>query len=542
MRAVDRALDERLPGSTLYSKRPSRTFVAPPRSVSSPAPMSSSTFARSTLSPPISIGSSRVGPVARFSTSQAVSRPSRRSPASRFESEAHSYRPLHPPYAAPGGFVPHYHTLTMPVRFLPLFFLLAAGAMRPASLPSVSCAQHAPLTLRLGQGIPLPRSFSNPTSSAVIFSFRMEANALFGPAHTIGDSIRVDAHSGVTLSEASVYTTHLRTPLGSAHVVISALTDRTGNTVVGTCDYNLNLVAPPGKQMGISVLQVRWLAQIPVRLCAIEGSPAATAPSGLLKLLDQVNDTIWYPAAQIAFSSAIETGIPVIPDPSPNDGSAKGDLTVAFLSGEPIAAAAACEAAWASQFPGKQGIPVVTARKFINSGLTLGVTPGPDTGLMTASAKAGSGKRGDDLCGYPLHVRADDVVNAQRRPFSVVVDASFVTGSSDATRNLAHELGHNLFLGHGNGLDDNHDGKAAGGRGPLRYDEYCDPGWMLPPNFEELAEDKNTVFVNCAQSGSLMFPSASCPNLQPLQVETARGMALLMPGAKDGTPQRVNSQ
>ena len=103
-------------------------------------------------------------------------------------------------------------------------------------------------------------------------------------------------------------------------------------------------------------------------------------------------------------------------------------------------------------------------------------------------------------------------------------------------------IGHNLFLGHGNGLDDNHDGKPAGMRGPLRYDEYCDPGWMLPPNFEELAEDKNTVFVSCAQNGSLMFPSASCPNLQPLQVETARGMALLMPGAKDGTPQRVNSQ
>ncbi|HEY6990013.1 MAG TPA: hypothetical protein VH369_16575 [Bryobacteraceae bacterium] len=420
--------------------------------------------------------------------------------------------------------------------------LVAAGSLRPAALPSVPCAQHAPLTLRLGQGIPLPRSFSNPTSSAVTFSLRMEANPLFGPAHAIGDSVRVAAHSGVTLSEAPVHPTHLRTPLGGAHVVISVLTDRTGNTAVGTCDYNLSLVAPPGKQIGVSIFQVRWLVQIPVRLCAIDGSPAATAPSVVLKLLDQVNDTIWYPGAQIAFSSAIETGIPVIPDPSPNDGSAKGDLTVAFLSGEPAAAASACEAAWASKFPGQPGIAVVTARKFINSGLTLGVTPGPDTGLMVASAKAGSGKRGDDLCGFPLHVRADDVVNMNRRPFSVVVDASFIPASSDPARNLAHELGHNLFLGHGNGLDDNHDGKPTGMRGPLRYDEYCDPGWMLPPNFEELAEDKNTVFVSCAQNGSLMFPSASCPNLQPLQVETARGVALLMPGAKDGTPQRVNSQ
>jgi len=157
----------------------------------------------------------------------------------------------------------------------------------------------------------------------------------------------------------------------------------------------------------------------------------------MLKLLDHVNDDIWYPGTQIAFSSAIETGIPIIPDPSPNDGSPKGDLAVAFLSGEPITAAAACEEVWNSRFPGSKGFPVVTARKFINSGFTLGVTPGPDTGL---------------------------------------------------------------------------------------------------------AEDKNVVFKSCAENRSLMFPSASCPNLQPLQVETARGVALVMPGAKDGMPPVVNSQ
>jgi len=120
---------------------------------------------------------------------------------------------------------------------LPLLLLVVVSPLRPAALPSASCAQRVPLTLRLGQGIPLPRSFSNPISSAVIFSFRMEANPLFGPSHTVGDTIRVDAHNGVTLSEALVYPTHLRTPLGGAHVVISALTNRTGNTVVGTCDY-----------------------------------------------------------------------------------------------------------------------------------------------------------------------------------------------------------------------------------------------------------------------------------------------------------------
>jgi len=102
-----------------------------------------------------------------------------------------------------------------------------------------------------------------------------------------------------------------------------------------------------------------------------------------------------------------------------------------------------------------------------------------------------------------------------------------------------HELGHNLFLGHGNGLDDNQDGRPAGRPGPRRYDEYCDPAWLLPPGNQLVAEDLATDFVDCDRTGSVMVRYATCPNLQPLQVETARRVARLMPGFVDGTPRSV---
>jgi hypothetical protein len=115
------------------------------------------------------------------------------------------------------------------------------------------------------------------------------------------------------------------------------------------------------------------------------------------------------------------------------------------------------------------------------------------------------------------------------RPFVIMPDKSWQLSS--AVKTLAHELGHNLFLGHGNGLDDNGDGRPIGFNGPRRYDEYCDPGWLLAPGNTVLAED-----VNSATPCSLMQAKACSGELRPLQVETARGVALLLPGAVNGTP------
>ena len=258
-------------------------------------------------------------------------------------------------------------------------------------------------------------------------------------------------------------------------------------------------------------------------------------------MIEAVNTGVWFPNAQIAFSSAIETGFPVVADPTPPAGpcGVTGDLNAAgFAGGDGLFAETVCAAAWAEKFPGKVGIPVIFARDFCASGRAKGGAAGPDAKLYVRSHKAFSGQRGDDLCGIPQHLTAADIVNQLRRPFVILVEP---VRNMNARNALAHELGHNLFLGHGNGLDDNRDGMPAGRRGPKRYDEYCDPGWLIPPENTELAEDKNVPFDSCEQSGSLMQASAGCSNLQPLQVETARGVARLMPGFVDTTPPPVLS-
>ena len=287
--------------------------------------------------------------------------------------------------------------------------------------------------------------------------------------------------------------------------------------MVGQCDYIVTLRPPPGVEGKIPRLvppvtpqQLSWLFQIPVRMCVLEGSELAgtraagdtIAGSGLMALLESVNQDIWFPQAQIAFSSVIETGVPVIADPTPPSAiecGRLGDLAVAgFALEDAPDAERACAAAWENRYPGRHGIPVIFARAFCDSGSILGGAPPPDRGLYVAGASPLTGRRGDDLCGVPKHLTQDDIINESRSPFVVLVEPARLNADT-ARNNLAHELGHNLFLGHGNGFDDNMDGMPAGRAGPKRYDEYCDPAWLRPPDNEVLVEDEPTPFTNCEE-------------------------------------------
>ena len=352
--------------------------------------------------------------------------------------------------------------------------------------------------MRLGGAIPLPSEFSNPTSSTVRFTIRLAQSWFFGPARDIG-TVTLPPHVG-RLSPRAL-PTFLYTPLGVGRVLIEVRTDHTGNEIVGRCDYQLHLHAPPPVWVLTGLrLQERWLYQVPLLMCAMEGSdlagaakPGQTVPPGdLLKTLGKVNSEIWYPQAQIAFSTATDYAIPVIADSDRAEGQL-GDLVAAFAP-EVEDERDLCLQAWHDRFPGRVGIPVINARSFIESDDTLGVSPQPDPGLYVAGGKFGSGKRGDDLCGSPVRLTSADISESTAAgPVVAMVDQHQL--GTDAPRVLAHELGHNLFLGHGNGLDDNRDGRPAGIPGPKRYDEYCDPGWLIPPGNTYVAEDQATPFA-----------------------------------------------
>jgi hypothetical protein len=133
------------------------------------------------------------------------------------------------------------------------------------------------------------------------------------------------------------------------------------------------------------------------------------------------------------------------------------------------------------------------------------------------------GQRGEDLCDEPRNLDARDVYELDGDAdhpdvgFATIAEPSQFFSPDHHGRVLAHELGHVLALGHGNGLDDNHDGIEPGQPGARRFDEYCDP----------LGTDEDPADQPCT---SLMEDGAPCEPLTALQVEMATAAAAVMPG------------
>lgn len=278
------------------------------------------------------------------------------------------------------------------------------------------------------------------------------------------------------------------------------------------------------------------LTVLSVRVCVIEGSADAFGkPAGslvstnktILNNFFRVSE-IWEPAS-ISFIPLVITnekgikGVPVIRDPFVGDRENKGDIDVQSGSAQPVFAAAACNDQWNTMDQNAEGIIVVIARDFIN-GIAQAVASSPKKSLWVAQASPLTGKRGDDMCGEPRQLVRNDVFNldpsnGSGQGWLVLQEEGQYDNTDHLIRSLAHELGHVLFLGHGNGLDDNLDGLLTG-PGSRRFDHYCDPLGLASngkPN-----EDTN----GC----SLMGQSAACTTITPLQVEMARSVAQLLPG------------
>ena len=277
---------------------------------------------------------------------------------------------------------------------------------------------------------------------------------------------------------------------------------------------------------------------VPLRWCVMEGSSdAGTHGPGQVvnakEVLFNIVQSILANEAGIRFRPQLLHGfdIPVIRDPNPPPGSEGqlGDVNINF--GDPYEAenaATECRNEWSRLDPGApDSLVYVTARKFIHPGPTLGVSSKPDFGLWTKQFSPLTGHRGDDLCGDPRHLKLSDVDHG----YSVVPQRESFSSQSTYIHTLAHEFGHALTLGHGNGIDDNGDGKAAGTPGPRRFDEYCDPlgvdsSGSLP------VEDHQTHGLTCGVSESLMEPQDTpCFKLSALQIEQVRAVAATLASA-----------
>lgn len=293
----------------------------------------------------------------------------------------------------------------------------------------------------------------------------------------------------------------------------------------------LSLTACTESQVEDVVDVLNDVIQVPMRWCAVEGSPQASGRSpgelvsadGILDSMRDTNLSITLPEALVLLVPAdAPNGIPVVPDPN-TEGHGLGDIAVAGLSAELTEVWGSCEQAWANLYPEQTGIVAVNANVIIGAGVdTGGAAPSVPKALWVASPIQFTGQRGDDLCGSPRNITPADVLPMLK---VIVYDpelfgSAYTKESLHPEKVLAHEVGHALMLPHGNGLDDDGDGLLPPDPGERRFDEYCDAQ----------GENEDQPFVSCEETGSLMLGN-QCRAIRPLQDELLRAVAKLVPGS-----------
>ena len=377
-----------------------------------------------------------------------------------------------------------------------------------------------PIVIELGQPIRLPVTvFRNLTNRRMAFTIEWAGLDIGGSGALI--TLLLDPGEWHTLADLAFEIDGL--DLGTRRIAI-------GFGAVGG-DYQISTE----RQFDLTIVmpgQLREIIQVPLRYCVIEGSPQALGRKPgetvdgqkLLSVLRQAADEIWLPQAGILFRHGFAPqGIPVVADPEPTPTSSimkLGDVTTHLLgNGEWGTAAHKCEQAWNELYPGQRGVIVVNARKvFSGTDAVGGIAPTVPYELWVKSnADEKTGSRGDALCGNPRALLAGDVtpmlMTATYDPALFKV-YPYVTDTYEPSKVVAHELGHTLMLGHGNGLDDNADGLLPPTNGIRRFDQYCDP----------LGAYEDSLGCSVMQSGD-------CKTISPLQRELTRAAAKHVPGA-----------
>jgi hypothetical protein len=208
------------------------------------------------------------------------------------------------------------------------------------------------------------------------------------------------------------------------------------------------------------------IISVPVRWCAMRGSPAAEsgADVDLTGRLRRAS-SIWARRAGVAFRSPItpsarDLTFPLINDPNPPSEGGVGDLGDIldpddFDQWEARTAIKRCRQQWHQR-------SIDSGRVFVGP-VAVNVSH-----LMTPSGHISEGlgwaersmTKPHDYCNH------DGKFRHAWRGHLVIVDRKWTSFSYDDEL-LAHELGHVLTLAHGDGLDNG---------GPTAWDRWCDPG------------------------------------------------------------------
>lgn len=260
------------------------------------------------------------------------------------------------------------------------------------------------------------------------------------------------------------------------------------------------------------------LIQVPLKWCAVYGTTAVLDPGAvgetstdnvLWRRHERASDNIWIPGAKITLRSALiadvtsQASFPIIPDPLPPSQGGPGvlgDIEETYFGGELQDVIADCEQAWddleLSLNANIEGIITVNIGRFVASSGIQFPTQGIASSAFICNPFA---SRTSTICQDPASMPAN--VGA----YIVVRDNVNSLAFSPHENTLAHEVGHTLFLGHGNGLDDDSDNL---------FDECCDAD-----------EDINAL------PQSLMSPSGGSDVITALQKDLARYAALVTPGS-----------
>jgi hypothetical protein len=213
------------------------------------------------------------------------------------------------------------------------------------------------------------------------------------------------------------------------------------------------------------------ILHLPMRWCVLEGAPAARRnPTAAVLERIRRGSSILAREAGITLMSPItralgeQVGFPVIADPRPNVGR-RGDVVVPIESTlEYRLVIDRCEQAWRR------------IQEAAGPGAGLGaIARGPVSVIIRDFVTRG-GALFPAVWGYGFSVSSagdycrasDPVVRSASGGTLMVVDSSDGQPSAQLDRRLiAHEVGHILRLGHGNGFDDR--GSVGG-----RIDKFCD--------------------------------------------------------------------